>query len=238
MQLMSIEDLAAYLGDSKRTIYKYIASGDCPPYMRISGKNIKFDRADVDTWLESKKVYPGPGGKKMSDLKVVNNAKEMIKNAIQSTKIPWTPRAKAVLKAAEKQARNDGFEFVGTEHILIGIVSVNDCLGLTILKNLGADADRCIELYDKLCKPSGQTGAGQTKFSEEIERIIQYACKKAIEWGHEYIGAEHLLIAILLIGQGMGFQMMAKLGITPEMVSEETQKLIVCRNIKNERKEK
>ena len=69
MQLMSIDDLAAYLGDSKRTIYKYIASGDCPPYMRISAKNIKFDRADVDAWLESKKVYPGVGGQKMSEIK-------------------------------------------------------------------------------------------------------------------------------------------------------------------------
>ena len=61
MQLMSIEDLAAYLGDSKRTIYKYIAEGDCPPYVRITSKNIKFDRADVDAWLESKKVYPRNG---------------------------------------------------------------------------------------------------------------------------------------------------------------------------------
>ena len=58
MQLMSIEDLAIYLGDSKRTIYKYISTGDCPPYIRISAKNIKFDRADVDAWLESKKVQP------------------------------------------------------------------------------------------------------------------------------------------------------------------------------------
>ncbi|GMW02816.1 MAG: hypothetical protein AMXMBFR84_39520 [Candidatus Hydrogenedentota bacterium] len=62
MQLMSIEDLAAYLGDSKRTIYKYIASGDCPPYIRISAKNIKFDRADVDAWLEAKKVHPNGNG--------------------------------------------------------------------------------------------------------------------------------------------------------------------------------
>jgi excisionase family DNA binding protein len=58
LQLMSIEDLAAYLGDSKRTIYKYIASGDSPPYIRLSSKNIKFDRADVDKWLESRKVNP------------------------------------------------------------------------------------------------------------------------------------------------------------------------------------
>jgi excisionase family DNA binding protein len=58
MQLMSIEDLAVYIGVAKRTIYKYIASGDCPPYIKLSQKNIVFDRADVDVWLESKKVDP------------------------------------------------------------------------------------------------------------------------------------------------------------------------------------
>ena len=79
MQLMSIEDLATYLGDSKRTIYKYIAGGDCPPYIRISAKNIKFDRADVDAWLESKKIFPVSGGMKMNDLKTLNSAKEIIK---------------------------------------------------------------------------------------------------------------------------------------------------------------
>lgn len=61
---MSIEDLALYLGDSKRTIYKYIASGDCPPYIKLSSKNIKFDRDDVDKWLASKKVTPSQGDDK------------------------------------------------------------------------------------------------------------------------------------------------------------------------------
>lgn len=238
MQLMSIEDLAAYLGDSKRTIYKYIASGDCPPYMRISAKNIKFDRADVDAWLESKKVFPDIGGKEMCNLKTANNTKEIIKNAIQSTKLPWTPRAKAVLKSAEKLACKDGFEFVGTEHILIGIVSVKDCLGSKILKNLGVETDNFIELYDTMCKSSGRKDVGQIKFSEDIERIIQCACKQAVEWGHEYVGAEHLLIAILFIGEGLGFQMLNKLSITLDKVREETQRLIVCRNTTNERKEK
>ena len=58
MQLMSIEDLAVYMCVSKRTIYKYIANGDCPPYIKLSKKNITFDRNDVDIWLESKKVNP------------------------------------------------------------------------------------------------------------------------------------------------------------------------------------
>jgi excisionase family DNA binding protein len=238
MQLMSIEDLAAYLGDSKRTIYKYIASGDCPPYIKISSKNIKFDRADVDAWLESKKVYPGPGDKEMCDLKMVNNAKEMIKNAVQVRKIPWTPRAQAVLKSAEKQARKDGFDLVGTEHILIGVVSVKDCLGTTILKNLGAEAEKCFGLYEKLCKPSGQKSAGKAELSDDIHNVVKCAYEQSNEWGHEYIGAEHLLGGIILAGKGAGFQILTELGITQEQISEEAAKLVVCRNPHEERKMK
>jgi excisionase family DNA binding protein len=58
MYLMSVEELAEYLGESKRTVYRYLESGDCPPYIRLSPRNIKFDKRDVDAWLESKKVDP------------------------------------------------------------------------------------------------------------------------------------------------------------------------------------
>lgn len=62
MTLMSVDELAEYLGENKRTIYRYIQSGDCPRYIRLTAKNIKFDKADVDAWLESKKVNPKKGG--------------------------------------------------------------------------------------------------------------------------------------------------------------------------------
>jgi len=58
MYLMSVAELAEYLGESKRTIYRYIQSGDCPRYIRLTPRNIKFDKRDVDAWLESKKVEP------------------------------------------------------------------------------------------------------------------------------------------------------------------------------------
>jgi excisionase family DNA binding protein len=58
MQLISIDDLAILLGESKRSIYRYIASGDCPPYVKLNARNYKFDRRDVEEWLASKKTYP------------------------------------------------------------------------------------------------------------------------------------------------------------------------------------
>ena len=67
MILMSVEELSEYLGESKRTIYRYIQTGDCPPYIRLTQKNIKFDKADVDTWLESKKINPEKTGSEKGD---------------------------------------------------------------------------------------------------------------------------------------------------------------------------
>ena len=238
MQLMSIEDLAAYLGDSKRTIYKYIATGDCPPYMRISAKNIKFDRADVDAWLESKKVIPVLGGKKMTDIKMKDSTKLLIKNAVKRGKLNWMSRAQEVIKFAKEQAGKDGFVFVGNEHVLLGVVSVKECLGQAILNNLGVTQSKCKQLYDKICQPTDKKPAGRAIFSEEIEKVIDCAYEQANEWSHEYIGAEHLLIGILLAGEGKGFQMLNNLGITLDKVREETKRHIVCRNIRNERKEK
>jgi len=229
---MSIEDLAAYLGDSKRTIYKYIASGDCPPYIRISAKNIKFDRADVDAWLESKKVFQGSGGKKMSIVNIVDRAKVALKNL--KSKLPWTPRAQSVLERAQMQARKDGFEFVCTEHILLGIVSVEDCLGAVVLKNLGLEPSTFYHSYQKLCKPSDEKGAGKARLSEDIDKVIQCAYEQSTQWGHTYMGAEHLLVGLLLAGTGMGFQILTDLGITLEKVREETAKLVVCRSVSTE----
>ena len=238
MQLLSIEDLAAYLGDSKRTIYKYIASGDCPPYIRISAKNIKFDRADVDAWLESKKVFPGSGGQKMSQLSTVRNAKDVINNAIEAGKLPWTPRAKAVLKQAEKQARKDGFGLVGTEHLVSGMISIKECLGAKILTNLGLTVSEYVRHYESLRPASPGESSDQTRFSEDIDKVIQSAYEQAAQWGHTYIGAEHLLIGVLMARAGQGYQILTKLGITLEKVCDETTKLIVCHNLQTERKEK
>jgi len=174
----------------------------------------------------------------MSNIGIVEKGKTALKNAVSKSKLPWTPRAYAVLEQSQKQAREDGCALVGTEHILFGIVSVEDCLGATILKNLGADQVKCSELYEKLSRSSGGKRTGRARLSEDTDKVIQCAQEQAAEWDHEYIGAEHLLAGILRAGKGLGFQILADLGITLDKVCEETERLIVCRNVKNERREK
>ncbi len=230
MQLMSIEDLAVYLGDSKRTIYKYIASGDCPPYMRISAKNIKFDRADVDAWLESKKVQPGSGDKKMDSRNLLDREKGMMERIVSGSKLPWTARAQAVLKEAQNKARKDGAGVLGSEHVLFGIMSVKECLGATILSNLGVTPSKLSGRYEKLTRHSEKV-AGEPQLSADIGRVIQCAGEQAARWGHEYMGAEHLLAGILLAGTGQGFQILSDLNITLEKVRDETTRLVACHSV-------
>jgi excisionase family DNA binding protein len=216
MQLMSIEDLAAYLGDSKRTIYKYIASGDCPPYIRISAKNIKFDRADVDAWLESKKVIP-----------------RLTLDSIQRGSPPWTPRAKGVMKAAEQAAHQYNLPCVGTGEMLLGIVEVKDCLGATVLGNLGVDRLKVRQLHERLqegakAHTGPKSGSDKSNLAEDAQAAIRCAREQARQWGHEYIGAEHLLVGILLAGEGLGCRILTELGVTLDRVRTETTKLVVC----------
>ena len=165
----------------------------------------------------------------MKEVSFVDRAKAALKNKINKSLLPWTPRAQAVLKQAQKQARKDGFDLVGTEHILFGIISVEGCLGAVILENLGIEPSKFHQRYEQLCKPSDGKEAGKAKLSEDIDKVIQCAYEQATKWGHTYIGAEHLLIGIILAGTGQGFQILTDLGITLEKVREETAKLIVCR---------
>jgi excisionase family DNA binding protein len=219
---MSIEDLAAYLGDSKRTIYKYIADGDCPPYIRISAKNIKFDRADVDAWLESKKVVP-----------------DSAKKYWPQGSLPWTPRAKRVMKAAEQTARQRKLDHAGTGEMLLGIMEVKDCLGADTLRNLGVDETKVHHLYEQSVQEATGEAAPTTfpdkyNLASDAQKAIRCAGEQAKRWGHEYIGAEHLLAGILLAGEGLGCRILNELGVTLDRVRTETTKLIVCRPVQTE----
>ena len=232
MQLMSIDDLAAYLAVSKRTIYKYIADGDCPPYIRLSAKTISFDRTDVDAWLESKKVYPERGGPIMCDSNAGSGG--AVASPADSGKLPWTPRAKAVLNAARRQARADGFAQAGTEHLLLGMLSVKACLAAMILERLDVSEETCRQRYEPLRpRPEGRA-RGKATLAEDIDKVTQCGREQAIQWGHAYFGAEHLLAGLLMAQRGTGFQILTELGVTLERVRQETAKLIVCRNASSE----
>jgi excisionase family DNA binding protein len=220
---MSIEDLAGYLGDSKRTIYKYIATGDCPPYIRISAKNIKFDRADVDAWLESKKVFPQGGqgkGALMSWFKP-------IKTRLGLADLPWTPRTQEVFQTARALAASHG-QSVSSEHVLLGILACRDCLANRILQGLGVHLDEFKGRLENILREVAAADNQVQDSDESVERIIQCTYDEAQRLGHDYIGAEHVLAAVFLAELGRGWQILQDMGVSLEAIRQETTMLVVC----------
>ena len=104
------------------------------------------------------------------------------------------------------------------------------CIGARVLENLVLDSSKLHQHYKKLSRPSGAKNTDQSILSEDIDKVIKCAYEQATQWGHTYIGTEHLLAGILLEGTGDGFQILTELGITLEKVREETARLLVCRS--------
>jgi len=147
------------------------------------------------------------------------------------TTLPWTPRAKLVMEESEKAARQFKAGHVGTGDILLGILEVKQAV---ILKNLGIDKQKIQEVYEQLQKDpnievENKTTGDKQNLTDIAQKAIQCAAEEAVRLGHEYVGAEHLLAAVLLAGDGWGNRILKELGVTLEQVRSETAKLIVSR---------
>ena len=155
------------------------------------------------------------------------------------TTLPWTPRAKLVMEKSEKAARLYKADYAGTGHILLGIAEVNDCLGAVILRNLKIDKEKIQESYEQLqkdpnVKAEPKTTGDEQNFSDIAQKAIKCATEEALRLGHDYVGAEHLLASLLLVGDGWGHRILTELGVTIEQLRSETAKLIVARPPQNQ----
>ena len=138
------------------------------------------------------------------------------------------------MKESGKAARQYKAGCVGTGQMLLGILEVKECLGAVILRNLKIDKEKVREVHEQLHKDpnvevESKTTSDKQNLTDIAQKAIQCASEEAVRLGHEYVGAEHLLAALLLVGDGWGHRILTELGVTLEQIRTETAKLIVCR---------
>jgi ATP-dependent Clp protease ATP-binding subunit ClpC len=143
------------------------------------------------------------------------------------------------MKAADRIARQHNLNNADTGHLLLGIFEIKDCLGAVILRNLKIDKEKVREVCEQLQKNpnvqvESQTVNDKQNLTDAAQKVIQCASEEAVRLGHEYVGAEHLLAGILLVGDGLGHRILTELGVTIDRVRRETAKLIVCRPVQTE----
>jgi hypothetical protein len=140
----------------------------------------------------------------------------------------FTDRAKHVLRAAQEEARDHLHDYVGTEHLALGLLHEPDGIAAKAIEAIGVPISTARETLDAALMPARVTEriTGDSSFTAKSRRVLELAVREALHRGHNYIGTEHLLLGILAEGDGLGATTLAGLGITPELADEQVTRLL------------
>ncbi len=139
----------------------------------------------------------------------------------------FTDRARKVMALANQEAQRLNHEYIGTEHILLGLVKEGSGVGATVLKNLGIDIKKLRLEVEALVKSGpDMVTVGKLPQTPRAKRVIEFAIEEARSLNHDYVGTEHLLLGLLRERDGIAAQVLANLGLQPESVRQEVLNLL------------
>ncbi len=141
----------------------------------------------------------------------------------------FTDRARKVMQLANQEAQRFNHEYIGTEHILLGLVKEGSGVAASVLKNLDIDLHK-IRLEVEKIVPSGsdRVTMGKLPQTPRMKKIIDYSIAEARDLGHNYVGTEHLLLGLLREVDGVAAQVLVNLGLKSENVREEVLNFLGC----------
>jgi ATP-dependent Clp protease ATP-binding subunit ClpC len=139
----------------------------------------------------------------------------------------FTDRARKVMQLANQEAQRLNHEYIGTEHILLGLVKEGSGVAANVLKNLDIDL-RKIRLEIKKIVQSGPDAVTMGKLPQtpRAKKVIEYSIEEARNLNHNYVGTEHLLLGLLREQEGIASQVLVNLGLKLEDVREEVIQLL------------
>lgn len=137
----------------------------------------------------------------------------------------FTQRARRVLSLAHQEAERMRHSYIGTEHLLLGLMREEGGVAGRVLRELGLEADRVQEVIERLAG-SGQHRGGKLDLSPGTQQVLEYAVDEARRMEHHYIGTEHLLLGLVRHGEGVAMDVLRKLGVTAEQIRRQTRRVL------------
>lgn len=139
----------------------------------------------------------------------------------------FTDRARKVMALANQEAQRFNHEYIGTEHILLGLVKEGSGVGATVLKNLDVDIKKLRLEVEKLVKSGpDMVTMGKLPQTPRAKKVIEYAIEEARALNHNYVGTEHILLGLLRESEGIAAQVLMNLGLKLENVRQEVLNLL------------
>lgn len=147
----------------------------------------------------------------------------------------FTDGVKNAWKFAASEAAKLGSDYIGTEHLLLGIAHEKDSAGGKILNSLGVTVDAVEQLLSQYSQGRSLFSTGEVYAAPRTKRVLEMAVEEANELGNSYVGTEHLLLAILHEGGGLAFRILESFGVTQDKLQKAFEKVLSEDSVKSDK---
>ena len=138
----------------------------------------------------------------------------------------FSERARRVLSLAQEEAQRFNHNYIGTEHILLGLVRETEGVAARVLSNLGVELTKVRSAVEFIIGRGEKSVPGEIGLTPRAKKVIELAVDEARRLNHSYIGTEHLLIGLLREGEGVAAGVLESLGVTLEKIRNETSRVL------------
>jgi len=138
----------------------------------------------------------------------------------------FTDRARRVVVLAQEEARMLGHNYIGTEHILLGLIREGQGVAARTLESLGVGLEVVRQQVEEIIGQGQGEQQGHIPFTPRAKKVLELSLREAQQLGHEYIGTEHILLGLIREGQGVAAQVLVKLGADLNRVRQQVIQLL------------
>jgi ATP-dependent Clp protease ATP-binding subunit ClpC len=138
----------------------------------------------------------------------------------------FTDRARRVVVLAQEEARMLSHDYIGTEHILLGLIHEGEGVAATALESLGISLETVRQEVEEIIGRGREAPSGHIPFTPRAKKVLELSLREALQLGHNYIGTEHILLALIREGEGVAAQVLVKLGADLNRVRQQVIELV------------
>ncbi|HEV2452300.1 MAG TPA: Clp protease N-terminal domain-containing protein, partial [Streptosporangiaceae bacterium] len=138
----------------------------------------------------------------------------------------FTDRARRVIVLAQEEARQLGHNYIGTEHLLLGLIDEDEGVAAKALQELGIGVEAVRHKVEEIIGRGEGASAGHIPFTPRAKKVLELSLRESVQLGHHYIGTEHILLGLIREGDDVGAKVLTQLGVDLNTVRQQVVRLL------------
>ncbi len=227
-RLLTTDEVAEYLRVDVVTIRRLISRGELTAY-RIGGE-YRFTQSDLEDYLQRQRVSAGTGDGSGT---FASTPREGVRKGLQEKHTTpfdpvsdrfdkFTEQARRVLHLSQEEAQRFQHHYVGTEHLLLGLLREDAGVAAQVLRNLNVEPKQVREAVESIIGRGGRIVLGEIGLTPRARKVIELSVDEARRLDQHYVGTEHLLLGLIREGEGIAAEVLESQGVKLDQARAET----------------